>query len=99
MLMLMVTGYILGQFVHIPQEDPEQYSAGTWHPVGVISIVLEAALDIHWHRGTRLRFSGVRSFCPIVLLVVTSDLSALMLMYVLKWDLPSRFCIRFRWLS
>jgi Kef-type K+ transport system membrane component KefB len=45
-LMLMVAGYILGQFVDFPEEtlDTILPALGT---VGVILIVLEAALDIH----------------------------------------------------
>ncbi|MFK7972275.1 MAG: cation:proton antiporter [Bacteroidia bacterium] len=88
-LMLMVLGYIVGQFVEIPAEDLNMIlpSLGT---VGVILIVLEAALDIHLSRekGKILTQSLILS---IVLLLSTAGLSALVMMQVFDMGFPIAF--------
>ena len=77
-LMLMVLGYILGQFVEIPEGDLKAVlpALGT---VGVILIVLEAALDIKLSREkTPILWRSL--VLSIVLLMLTAGLSSLIMM-------------------
>lgn len=88
-LMLMVTGYVLGQFVDIPQKDLNAIlpALGT---VGVILIVLEAALDIHLSRD-KAPILWRSLILSIVLLLITSGLSAMVMMWVFEMSFAISF--------
>lgn len=84
-LMLMILGYILGQFVPVEgaYEEVQTTALSLLGTVGVILIVLEAALDLHLERDKTGMI--VRSLVlATALLVATSGLIALALKFILE---------------
>lgn len=88
-LMLMILGYVMGQFVEIPDESLDKIlpALGT---VGVILIVLEAALDIHLSK-EKTKILTQSLVLSIVLLLATAGLSAIVMMQVFEMGFSVAF--------